>query len=192
MILPNLAWEVVLSPTTKSAIKESLKRRCIGRDSTSRVESHHWKQNSIMNLSFGSFTCLSPHIHELNFQWNSSHNRSNFSLGLLTNTTTNTSSRLIARVLEQGLEVVSPDTDASLRSRPVVDTKEEAGGALNGLAGTEQEAKTVKSPNRLTKKRDDEESSNIRFKLRNGKEVNHLFIYCCFFVLLSSWLLGDN
>ncbi|XP_044474918.1 GTPase HflX [Mangifera indica] len=124
-----------------------------------------------MNLSFGSFTCLSPHIHELNFQWNSSHNRSNFSLGLLTNTTTNTSSRLIARVLEQGLEVVSPDTDASLRSRPVVDTKEEAGGALNGLAGTEQEAKTVKSPNRLTKKRDDEESSNIRFKLRNGKEV---------------------
>ncbi|XP_031269016.1 uncharacterized protein LOC116127493 [Pistacia vera] len=125
-----------------------------------------------MSLSFCSFTRLSPQIHELNIQWNPSPNRSNFPLSLITNTS-NTSSRLIARVLEQGLEVASPDTDVSLRN-PVIDPKEEeeeVPGALNGLAGAELDNKKVNSSSRFKKKRDDEDSSDNRFKLQNGKEV---------------------
>ncbi|KAJ0025152.1 hypothetical protein Pint_09022 [Pistacia integerrima] len=125
-----------------------------------------------MSLSFCSLTRLSPQIHELNIQWNPSPNRSNFPLSLITNTS-NTSSRLIARVLEQGLEVASPDTDVSLRN-PVIDPKEEeeeVPGALNGLAGAELDTKTVNSSSRFKKKRDDEDGSDNRFKLRNGKEV---------------------
>ncbi|KAJ0087023.1 hypothetical protein Patl1_09210 [Pistacia atlantica] len=57
---------------------------------------------------------------------------------------------------------------------PVIDPKEEeeeVPGALNGLAGAELDTKTVNSSSRFKKKRDDEDSSDNRFKLQNGKEV---------------------
>ncbi|KAK1555705.1 hypothetical protein Q3G72_030248 [Acer saccharum] len=133
-----------------------------------------------MSLCFCSLTRpLFPQIHESNFQWIPIPNRSIFPLNLNTHisTSTTTSSRFVSRVLQQGLEVASPNTDDASLPSPVIGTKEEkedveVHGALNGVAGAQQSGgKTQSSSNRVKKKRDDEDSFDNRFKLRNGKEV---------------------
>ncbi|KAH7567220.1 hypothetical protein JRO89_XS07G0033900 [Xanthoceras sorbifolium] len=128
-----------------------------------------------MSLCFCSLTRPSPQIHELNFRWITIPNRSILPL-TLTPQTNSTSSRLISRVLQQGLEVASPDTDASLRSQaPVIETKEEkeeVHGALSGVAGAQSsDGRRHSSSSRVKKKRDDGDSFENRFKLRNGREV---------------------
>ncbi|KAK9269928.1 hypothetical protein L1049_025501 [Liquidambar formosana] len=83
----------------------------------------------------------------------------------------NSSSKLTAGVFQQGVGLVSPD-DVSL---PHTKEPEDIHGAVNGVADTKVQEETVDfervSTTRVKKKREDEESFDDRFKLRNGREV---------------------
>lgn len=125
----------------------------------------------------------SPPIHESYLPWLSV--RPNFPL--IQRKYPNFSSTIFARVLQQGLGVVSPD-DVSLNSPVVDDTKEEGKedvrGALDGVADAKSEEKALSSSNRAKKKTEDDEGSD-RFKLRNGREVRFLFYR---FIFWDCWL----
>ncbi|XP_060673500.1 uncharacterized protein LOC107435477 isoform X2 [Ziziphus jujuba] len=115
----------------------------------------------------------SPQFHESYLRWLSvSPNPQNFPL--IHRKYPKISTRIFARVLQQGIGVVSPD-DVSLNNPVVDDTKEEEGkevvhGALDGVADAKSEEKVRGSSNRVKKKAEEDEGSD-RFKLRNGREV---------------------
>ena len=105
--------------------------------------------------------------------WNSPPIRPNFPLTLKNDWNQNISSRLITRILHQdqqglGFGVVSTDSSVALTS-PVIDTKEEEveHGLLNGVADTKSPTPSTK----FKKKKEDDDSFENRFKLRNGREV---------------------
>lgn len=105
--------------------------------------------------------------------WNSPPIRPNFPLTLKNDWNHNISSRLITRILHQdqqglGLGVVSTDSSVALTS-PVIDTKEEEVEhvLLNGVADPKSPTHSTK----FKKKKEDDDSFENRFKLRNGREV---------------------
>lgn len=100
--------------------------------------------------------------------WTPNPKKPNFPLTFTAHTTN--SSRFITRVLQHGVEVVSPE-NVSLPS-PVIDTKEDKED-VNGLVagGALSNDKTFVSSTRVKKKRPEEDSFENRFKLRNGREV---------------------
>lgn len=101
--------------------------------------------------------------------WTPNPKKPNFPLTFTAHTTN--SSRFITRVLQHGVEVVSPE-NVSLPS-PVIDTKEDKED-VNGLVagGALSNDKTFVSSTRVKKKRPEEDSFENRFKLRNGREVS--------------------
>uniref|UniRef100_A0A2C9VWI6 Hflx-type G domain-containing protein n=1 Tax=Manihot esculenta TaxID=3983 RepID=A0A2C9VWI6_MANES len=121
-----------------------------------------------MIACYCSLVRLSPPIHEQYLVWTPNPKKPNFPLTSTAHTTN--SSRFITRVLQHGVEVVSPE-NVSLPS-PVIDTKEDKED-VNGLVagGALSNDKTFVSSTRVKKKRPEEDSFENRFKLRNGREV---------------------
>ncbi|XP_048130580.1 GTPase HflX isoform X2 [Rhodamnia argentea] len=83
----------------------------------------------------------------------------------------------LGKAVQHGLGVVSPDNLAVEVETPAIETqeeKEEVGGPLDGVEETHlgDDSKGVStSSTRVKKKREDDDSVENRFKLRNGREV---------------------
>ncbi|XP_030459324.1 uncharacterized protein LOC115679765 isoform X2 [Syzygium oleosum] len=83
----------------------------------------------------------------------------------------------LARAAQHGLGVVSPDNVAVEVEAPAVETQEEkegVGGFLDGVAETylgDDTKDATASSTRAKKKREDDDSFEDRFKVRNGREV---------------------
>ncbi|KDP38559.1 hypothetical protein JCGZ_04484 [Jatropha curcas] len=114
----------------------------------------------------------SPPINENYLLRSPNPNKLNFPFTFTFTTHSTKSFRLITRVLQEGVEVVSPE-DVSLPG-PVIDTKEdkeEVHGLVNGVAGTVSEGTSVSSTRVKKKKIQDEDTFEYRYKIQNGKEV---------------------
>ncbi|KAF3446366.1 hypothetical protein FNV43_RR11545 [Rhamnella rubrinervis] len=115
----------------------------------------------------------SPPIKESYFPWlTTSPNPPSFPLILRKGA--HFSHRIFARVLQQGLGVVS--TDDVLLETPAVDDareedKEDVHRVLDGAADSNSKHKALKSSSTRVKKKDEKEDGSDRFKLRNGREV---------------------
>ncbi|XP_008221416.1 PREDICTED: GTPase HflX [Prunus mume] len=89
----------------------------------------------------------------------------------------NASPRTVVRAVEQGLGVVSPDDVSLLQDPPLIDVdtiekvNEEVHGVIDGVADTKSEDKALTPSTRFKKKKEVEDSSESRFKLRNGREI---------------------
>ncbi|EEF52631.1 GTP-binding protein hflx, putative [Ricinus communis] len=106
-------------------------------------------------------------LHDHYFPWNSNpYNRPNYPLTLSTH-----KSRLTTRVLQQGFEVASP-INAPFPGQLIYNNEvEEVHGPVNGVAGPASEDKPAVSSTKFRKKKQDGDSLEDRFKLRNGREV---------------------
>ncbi|BFG17743.1 hypothetical protein CerSpe_040160 [Prunus speciosa] len=89
----------------------------------------------------------------------------------------NASPRIVVRAIEQGLGVVSPDDVSLLQDPPLIEVdtiekvNEEVHGVIDGVADTKSEDKALTPSTRVKKKKEVEDSSESRFKLRNGREI---------------------
>lgn len=83
----------------------------------------------------------------------------------------------LAKAVRHGLGVVSPDNTAVEVEAPAIETQEvndEVGGSLNGVAETQlgdNSKDGTTSSTRVKKKREDDDSLDNRFQVRNGREV---------------------
>ncbi|CAL1384139.1 unnamed protein product [Linum trigynum] len=120
-----------------------------------------------MTLCFCSLPRPSPLIHQPHLQWNPNPNsRSNSSLSLSTHRLA-PSPLAVVRVAQPGAEVASPPPE-SAAIIPAGEEEPQVTGPVNGSSVEESEVK----PTRVKKKsREDEDSFDNRFTLRNGKEV---------------------
>ncbi|CAI0436031.1 unnamed protein product [Linum tenue] len=120
-----------------------------------------------MTLCFCSLPRPSPLIHQPHLPWNPNPNsRSNSSLSLSTHRLA-PSPLAVVRVAQPGAEVASPSPE-SAAILPAGEEEALVTGPVNGSSVEESEVK----PTRVKKKsREDEDSVDNRFTLRNGKEV---------------------
>lgn len=101
----------------------------------------------------------------------------------------------LARAAQHGPGVVSPDNVAVEVEAPAVETQEDkegVGGSLDGVAEThlgDDTKDATASSTRAKKKREDDDSFEDRFKVRNGREVC-FFSVLFFFNFFFSILLG--
>ncbi|KAK9947025.1 hypothetical protein M0R45_012462 [Rubus argutus] len=116
----------------------------------------------------------SPLLHEPYLSWPLAklNHRQIWSL-TLRNTST-CCPRVVVRAIADGLGVVSPE-DLSIQNPPLIETKEEGNdeinGVIDGVADAKSEDRALRPSTRVKKKKEDEDSLENRFKLRNGKEI---------------------
>lgn len=121
-----------------------------------------------MSACFNSI--LRPSLVVSDYRWLSNPNPPPPVRFTLRRPTNYTSSRHIRRVIQDGAGVLLPDDTVSLETPAVIDN-----GVVSETLVVEE--KIIQSPpptKKLSKKEDDTDSSDTRFKLRNGREVSSL------------------
>lgn len=153
-------------------------------------------QNSIMSACFScSLIRSSPLIQDPYLSWPLAKLVRPIS-SLRLRKYSNASPRTVVRAVEQGLGVVSPDDVSLLQDPPLIDVdtiekvNEEVHGVIDGVADTKSEDKALTPSTRVKKKKEVEDSSESRFKLRNGREVGLFFSFYC--LILRSSLVTEK
>ncbi|CAN1314555.1 GTPase HflX [Linum perenne] len=126
---------------------------------------------SEMTLCFCSLPRPSPLIHhEPYLQWNTYPNKPNSFISFSSHRTS-PSCLVVVRVAQPGVDVPSTSQESTIII-PAGEGEIEDSEPIDGAYGTELEEKTAAPPTKVKKKsREDDDSLDSRFRLRNGKEV---------------------